>query len=330
MNNIQRIEENINNLKSYFLTHSREETANYFNCSVSLLKYILKKHKIKKPNKNIDIELLKQKYLSGDTIVKLSKIFNISFPYVATILKKNGVKMRSNKDYRKYELNQDYFSNIDTHEKAAIFGFLCADGYNNEKEGKIKIIIAEKDIDYLIKIQDEITPNKNSIKIIKTRKDLNKSDLASLTFYCKKISSDLAKLGCGQKKSLTMSFPDIKNEFLSSFILGYFDGDGSISFHQKNINSKRAYMINICVSDNFGLKCKELLEKELNIHFTLIKKGKISAISTGGSGNVTIFMDWLHSKAKIRLNRKYNIYLEMKEYLKNYIHLNTRRKLKLV
>lgn len=40
---------------------------------------------------------------------------------------------------------------------------------------------------------------------------------------------DLFALGCTPRKSLTINLiPDIKKEFIPSFIRGYFDGDGSI------------------------------------------------------------------------------------------------------
>lgn len=34
--------------------------------------------------------------------------------------------------YKKYELNENYFNVIDSHEKAYILGFIYADGYNRE------------------------------------------------------------------------------------------------------------------------------------------------------------------------------------------------------
>ena len=42
------------------------------------------------------------------------------------------------------------------------------------------------------------------------------------------MSDDLINLGCVPKKSLILLPPKLKDELISHFIRGYFDGDGSI------------------------------------------------------------------------------------------------------
>lgn len=50
-----------------------------------------------------------------------------------------------------------------------------------------------------------------------------------LNFNSIKLCNDLTKLGAIRNKSLTLTFPTfIQKELMSSFILGYFDGDGCI------------------------------------------------------------------------------------------------------
>ena len=47
-----------------------------------------------------------------------------------------------------------------------------------------------------------------------------------------KIYMSLEKLGVYPSKSLTVSFPKIPREYLSAFILGYFDGDGCVYLYR--------------------------------------------------------------------------------------------------
>lgn len=69
-------------------------------------------------------------YNSGLSTVKIGKMFGKHYSTVRNILINNGVKLRSNKiNSRKYTINENYFKNIDTEEKAYWLGFIYADGY---------------------------------------------------------------------------------------------------------------------------------------------------------------------------------------------------------
>lgn len=57
----------------------------------------------------------------------------------------------------------------------------------------------------------------------------NNTPMARLTLNSKKMSNDLSNKGIVPRKSLILKPPTISKEFYLPFILGYFDGDGSIS-----------------------------------------------------------------------------------------------------
>lgn len=271
-------------------------------------------------NENKIIEM----YNSGISSVKIAKIFNTNHVRIGNILKKNNIKIKTNKDYRNYTLNNKYFESIDSHEKAAILGFIFADGYNNQKAGRVRICIHKKDIDYLEKINREIQPDKtNAIKFTYSVGFRNKykndnKNIAYTVIYCKKISDDLAKIGCLQKKSLILELPNIKDEFFSSFLMGYFDGDGSIYFGQRPERKKREYRFDICCSHIFADQLIKKLESLIDIKLSSIRVGNITHVYSSNIQKIEKLLDWMYSKTNIYLNRKRIIYDEMKDYVKKF------------
>lgn len=66
-----------------------------------------------------NINQIVEKYQNGISGCKLSKEYNCSTDTIYEILKKNNIKIRSNKENsRKYNCNHNYFENIDTEDKA--------------------------------------------------------------------------------------------------------------------------------------------------------------------------------------------------------------------
>lgn len=57
----------------------------------------------------------------------------------------------------------------------------------------------------------------------------NKTPMCKIVLNSKKISNDLIDKGIVPNKSLILNKPNINEEYYLPFILGYFDGDGSIS-----------------------------------------------------------------------------------------------------
>ena len=57
---------------------------------------------------------------------------------------------------------------------------------------------------------------------------------ARLNFSCVVIYNDIISLGGTESKSNTIEFPNIPEEYLSDFIRGYFDGNGSIILMKNN------------------------------------------------------------------------------------------------
>lgn len=142
-------------------------------------------------------------------------------------------------------INENVFDKIDTEEKAYWLGFIYADGnisdakkiYETRKKSvyRIEISLKTDDIGHLEKLKKFLNW-KGVIKINKT--NFKRSDRCRIYFNNKHMWNILNSYGCTPRKSLTLTFPN-ENIFsnislIKDFIRGYIDGDGSISYLNKN------------------------------------------------------------------------------------------------
>ena len=81
------------------------------------------------------LEIYNNYYLKGISTCKLAEMFGHTHKYYLYAFNKYNLPVRSNKiNSRKYNLNQNYFENIDSHEKAYWLGFIYVDGYIRKNE----------------------------------------------------------------------------------------------------------------------------------------------------------------------------------------------------
>ena len=190
------------------------------------------------------ISLFKKK-----TNKELANYFKCSETAVERYCKRLNLK----KGHRIYELNEFFFEDIDSHEKAYVLGFLFSDG-NVSKRNQIGWIIKEKDIEVLNFCKKALSYGGE----IKKYKSLKEKEAVCLKVTSEKMAHDLIKLGCTKNKSLTLEWPISLEEtpFIWSFLLGYLDGDGWISFR------KRGYEIGMACSTPFYNGFKKFLDKQ--------------------------------------------------------------------
>lgn len=140
------------------------------------------------------------------------------------------------KEQRKY-FNENFFEVIDSEIKAYLLGFIFADGCVIERHrgGKdsheygLKVNVAEKDKNIIFLLQQFISPY-TRVRIKKesiTERGYLRKPQYEISFYSKKLFTDLCNLGCYPRKTyLENHIPDIPEGLKIHFIRGYFDGDG--------------------------------------------------------------------------------------------------------
>ena len=156
------------------------------------------------------------------------------------------------KNSRKYNINQDYFKTW-SRNMAYMLGFWFADGciYRNKIfditiHAKDKYILKQfaKELEYEGPIQDYV--DRQAVRI---------------NFSCVVIYNDIVALGGTERKSLTVQFPKVPEEYLADFIRGYFDGDGSVW----NVKGGRINTSFTCGSKDFLDKLLEILKEKAGV-----------------------------------------------------------------
>ncbi|MEW6221752.1 MAG: LAGLIDADG family homing endonuclease [Candidatus Hadarchaeota archaeon] len=181
---------------------------------------------------------------SEEEIETLKKGYSkMGSPYLTTVLnrtqcainvkaKRLGLKGFSG-HCRRYSMDENYFELIDHPRRAYLLGLLMADGYVFGNK------TASYGVELGLKISDRELVNmlKTELKAehpIRIRPRGNTADIRLIVFS-KKLAESLVGWGVKQRKSLRERYPPILDdeELHRFFILGYSDGDGSISIDQQ-------------------------------------------------------------------------------------------------
>lgn len=275
-----------------------------------------RKKKSYKNFSNEEKENIVKLYLEGKSTVEIGKMYNFNHHSIAAVLDECHVDRRdASRCHRTYSVNEEYFDNIDTQNKAYFLGFLFADGNNGMQKTTISLSLQEKDRDILEKLRIDAGSNKPLLFISSERKrnngeGYNYKDKYALTVCNKHWCERLSELGCVPNKSLVLKFPDyLSDEMLPHFIRGYFDGDGCIvnaksGNHNINLTSTKDFCISVqnIVFNLFGMKSY--------IYPASNKNGITYVWTLRKKQDIKTFLDWIYKDAELYLERKYNRYLE--------------------
>lgn len=218
---------------------------------------------------------------------------------------------------RLYSYKHDYFSVIDSEDKAYWIGFIHADGFirntknkYNSSEKYLSFQLARKDKTHLQKFIDAIESN---IPIKDGQTNLNGKIFLNSSIRVRSIHivRDLIDLGFvpGDKMSNDV-MPNIPKQYIKDFIRGLFDGDGCISPYY---NTKNKQCCSWCIvgSKNVCEYISELFKNELGINMTLLPDSGIYRIETSTPSSIIKIMSWLYENPSCtKLDRKNLIFLQ--------------------
>lgn len=244
------------------------------------------------------------KYINENyTLKQLGSEFGCSYVTIRNLLNKHHIQSRGNK--QGYPRNEFYFNKIDTPEKAYWLGFLYADGCVHSHNYEVSINITDKE--HVEKFKKAIGAINHRITETMDSRWKNAKILYQLSIKDKQLHNDLIKWGCIPQKSLQLnSFPNIPRDYVSHFIRGYFDGDGSLHYLQGTNN----FRISFLGTPEF---LKEIQKETQTTQISLAKgTGQAYVLQIAGRKQVVRILEYLYqdSEEKTRLDRKYKKYLD--------------------
>ena len=244
------------------------------------------------------------KYLNENyTLKQLGKEFNCSYPTIRNLLNKHKIKSRGNK--QGYPRDEFYFNKIDTEEKAYWLGFLYADGCVHSNNYEISVNITDRE--HVEKFKTAIKAFNHNITEIQDKRFQNAKTLYQFSIRDKQLHQDLIKWGCIPQKSLLINkIPNIPRDYVSHFLRGYFDGNGSLHYLRGTNN----YRISFVGTKDFLNDIQKELQTNVSLQSNIA--GKAYVLQIAGRRQVERILNYLYnnSKENNRLNRKYQKYLD--------------------
>lgn len=252
-------------------------------------------------------------YLQGKTLQDLADFYKIktSKP-IKRILLKNNINLRrkgTNRAKNKLKIDIDYFRTIDSHEKAYWLGIITSDGHVT-KDG-LKVSLISKDYVMIFNFKKAIGSEHKIMKENKFDKRTNKTYTSyTIQIGCKNFVENIVKLGVDYYKSYMCEFPNISEEYYSSYIRGLFDGDGSVCYFENKTK------ISLIATENILNFIQQYLITNFNFSktkFSIVasKDDKnICKLYVNSCADITKFLSFIYEKSNdnSRLERKYNYY----------------------
>jgi hypothetical protein len=251
-------------------------------------------------------------YLDGFSSWEIARHFGFLNVCVIKNLNKAGIVLRNRSDAAKtYSVNREYFKQVETKEKAYIYGLICSDG--NMSKDSFTLAFQEKDkyILDLVKAELEFTGPINFRK----KQAANKQNMWALRVHDKEFCSHLKAIGIVERKTSKISFPDFLDESLIQyFILGICDGDGCISY---DLNGFKCYSITFSGSkpmlDGVRQKILDATGMDCSVRAT---KGSLGFRLTYARTSGIIVMNWIYqNRPKFFFKRKWQKFVDIVNFV---------------
>ena len=205
------------------------------------------------------------------------------------------------------------FNKIDTPEKAYALGFILADGYINKKN-LVELAICKKDIEIIEHISKTI---ESEIHIDNT---FNKKTRRFPRVRTIKKIKDITKFTGGRLKE-ERHYPIVKKELERYLLLGFFDGDGCITWGYRKDRNRIWQKVSFTSQLHLLEGVQQMLYKNLGISSVIRPKGdeKCYVIEFANKKDVLKFINFVYPNNDfIVLQRKYlkanALRLELEEF----------------
>jgi hypothetical protein len=221
----------------------------------------------------------------------------------------------------RYKCQLDFFKNW-SNEMAYVLGFLYADGdiVDAISSRTQYIKFSSKDREIIDKIKSVLKaehPIHNwpaHLSLHANGKIYKSAESFFMRIGSRRVFADLKNLGLKPNKSKTMKFPEVPLKYVSHFIRGYFDGDGTIFLGTRGSGKdipvlERAIIIFSCGSKKFIRALSNILAEDVNVKIANIYNStRCFQISYGTKASIEIFKFMYHNSKGLFLKRKFDTF----------------------
>ena len=249
-------------------------------------------------------EFLKSKLKEGLSSRDIAKLPEVTIGNRTVIYYIHKYKLEKYMCYKKPTYNEDFFDIIDTKEKAYILGYTLADGYINNNMIEYGCTLTDKELLYFIasnlgevKVREDVYINKKAKRFPRARICIGNARL---------VNGILSKIGSKENKT----FPRVKKELEPYLLLGFFDGDGCLTYGYRKDKNRLWQKVNFTSSYKILYAIQKMLNK-LNITTSLHPKGKEKCfvLEIANLNDVMAILRYMYKDDTfIVLHRKHNKY----------------------
>lgn len=258
-----------------------------------------------------EIDLLLERY-SSTSWKRLTKILPTRTRYAIRMKASRLGLQKSRAGCGYFKFDENFFKNWSP-EMAYIVGVIAADGevYINKLYNKYDLEITSIDIDWLDEIRKVMKAEHPMYKRTYQGKNGKRSLVFRLRIGSKKLVNDLLKIGITPRKSLTLKFPTIPDQYLSHFVRGFFDGDGNIwAYMRKN---RPCLQLSFCGTKDFLITLNKVIKSKVGCAAKNVNKiGNICRLRYN-TREAEAVLRWMYHDMTLYLLRKYQEVLSFYE-----------------
>ena len=248
--------------------------------------YVLKWHMARK--KGTDPREVIRLYESGLSLAAVGRILGIEGSVARRHLERQGVARRSC-GYRQHALDEHYFDQVDTPEKAYWLGFLAADGHITANERTLQLRLGLCDAEHVRKFAAAV----NSSAPVCERTDGS----VSVRLHSKHLAMALIALGITPQKTYTCQPWTGPPDLMPHYWRGAVDGDGHVGRGERPCVS---YCGTLAMAQAFRSFANEVC----GVTAKLLEKGAIWTLNVNGRRQVLALLNALYERDGPVLDRK--------------------------
>jgi len=237
----------------------------------------------------------------GKSLKEISDIYGCAIQTVSNIITQKIDTRSYSESSRKYEINDTYFTDIDSKEKAYWLGYVFASGslIPRVESHAIQVVCNTKDESQVQAFLDAIS----SASPVMMRND----NMAYARVFSKTMFHDLERHGLLLNKLYLLEMPSLSSiEYMRSFVLGYFDGKATFG-------SKRPFII-VSGTLTFLEQLDAFIQQELGFSLGIVPYAHKEydydryKISTYSKYKIIVLLRWLYQDQPVAMQRHKDIY----------------------